>query len=381
MGVMAGTPRRLSVVRALRIVTLALVLALALGAAVARATAPSITHTISGAVGSNGWYVGPVTVHWSVSADSSDSSGCGAAVLIPDDTTGTTRTCSATGTDGSTASSTTPVIRIDQTPPVLSAVVPARAPDHDGWYTSPVGLSWSGTDATSGIDTCTALTYSGPDAAPAPLSGTCRDRAGNTSAPLAFSLLFDATPPARPRVSALAGGASVALAWEPSADTSSVTVTRSSGAAGARAKTVYAGTATSFRDSGLRNGVRYAYTVTAVDAAGNAAVQSVAARPASFLARPLLGAVLSPSKPPMLRWKAVRRARYYNVQIFRGKHQVLSAWPTRSALQLKSSWRYRNLRRHLAPGVYRWYVWPGYGPRRRHAYGKLLGRSEFTIPG
>jgi len=199
-----GTPRSLTA-RALWIMGLALALALALSPAVARAAAPSISYTLSGAVGSNGWYVGPVTVHWSVSADSTDSSGCGAAVLIPDDTTGTTRTCSATGNDGSTASSKTPVIRIDQTPPVLSAVVPARAADHDGWYTSPVALSWSGTDATSGIDTCTALTYGGPDAAPVPLSGTCRDRAGNTSAPLAVSLQYDATPPAPPRLSATAG--------------------------------------------------------------------------------------------------------------------------------------------------------------------------------
>jgi hypothetical protein len=346
--------------------------------AIARATAPSITQSLSGTLGSNGWYVGPVTVHWSVSGNPATSSGCEAAVLIPDDTTGTTRTCSVSGDEG-TASATTPVIRIDHTPPVASALVPARAPDHDGWYTSPVGMGWSGTDATSGIDACTALTYGGPDAAPVPLSGTCRDRAGNTSAPLASSLQFDTTPPAPARVSATAGDASIALAWEPSADTRSVTVTRSPGVAGAPASTVYEGTATTVRDGGLRNGVPYTYTVSAADAAGNSAVQSVAASPASFLARPALGALLSTSKPPLLRWKALPPARYYNVQVYRGRHLILNAWPTRPALQLRSSWRYRNRLRHLDPGAYRWYVWPGYGAPRRHHYGKLLGRSEFTI--
>jgi hypothetical protein len=142
---------------------------------------------------------------------------------------------------------------------------------------------------------------------------------------------------------------------------------------------VYEGAATTVRDGGLRNGVRYTYTVTAADAAGNAAVQSVTARPASFLARPALGALLSTSEPPVLRWKAVSPARYYNVQVYREGHLVLSAWPTRSALHLRSSWRYGNRRRHLDPGLYRWYVWPGYGPRSRRHYGKLLGRSEFTI--
>jgi hypothetical protein len=347
--------------------------------AVARATSPSITQTISGTLGSNGWYVSPVTVHWSVSGASGSSSGCEAAVPIPGDTTGTTRTCSVSGDEGS-ASATTPVIRIDQTPPVASAVTAARAPDHDGWYTSPVGVGWSGTDATSGIDACTALTYGGPDAAPAPLSGTCRDRAGNTSAPLAYGLQFDATPPAPARVSATAGDGSIALAWEPSADTRSVTVTRSSGAAGAPATTVYEGAATAVRDVGLRDGVRYTYTVTAADAAGNvAAVQSVDARPASFLARPALGALSSGSSPPVLRWKAVTGARYYNVQVYRGPHLVLTAWPTRSALHLRGSWRYRNRLRHLDPGLYRLYVWPGYGARHLHRYGKLLGRTEFTI--
>jgi hypothetical protein len=363
-------------VRALRIVTLAL--AIAMVPAVARATPPAITQSISGTPGSNGWYVSAVTVRWSASGTFNTSTGCEAAVLIADDTTGTTRTCSVSGPEG-TASATTPVIRIDKTPPVASAVATARAPDHDGWYTSPVGVGWSGTDATSGIDACTALTYGGPDAASAPLSGTCRDRAGNTSAPLGSSLQFDAAPPTLANVSAAAGDTSAALAWEPSADTRSVTVSRSPGVAGAPASILYEGTATTFRDGGLRNGVRYTYTVSAVDAAGNAAAQSVAAMPASLLAGPPPGAVLSRSKPPVLRWKAMTRARYYNVQLYRGRHKVLSAWPTRSALHLRSSWRYRNRRRHLDPGLYRWYVWPGYGTRRAHRYGKLMGQRSFTI--
>ena len=48
----------------------------------------------------------------------------------------------------------------------------------------------------SGLGTCSpAATYSGPDSATASVSGTCTDRAGNTSAPLALGLKYDSTPP------------------------------------------------------------------------------------------------------------------------------------------------------------------------------------------
>ena len=100
--------------------------------------------------------------------------------------------------------------------------------------------------------------------------------------------------------------------------------------------------------------------------------------PAGTLLAPAPGAKVS--KPPLLRWKSIKGARYYNVQLFRGKHKLLSSWPTKAHLQLRSSWTYRGRRHRLAAGRYRWYVWPGYGPRNRRHYGKLLGRRTFTMP-
>jgi hypothetical protein len=29
--------------------------------------------------------------------------------------------------------------------------------------------------------------------------------------------------------------------------------------------------------------------------------------------------------------------------------------------------------------VYRWYVWPGFGPRSANRYGKLLGTRKFVV--
>jgi hypothetical protein len=75
----------------------------------------------------------------------------------------------------------------------------------------------------------------------------------------------------------------------------------------------------------------------------------------------------------------VRRARYYNLQLFKGRKKILSTWPKRSVLQLKASWRYNRHRHRLTSGLYRWYVWPGYGPMSRHRYGQLVGSSTFRF--
>ena len=65
----------------------------------------------------------------------------------------------------------------------------------DGWYNRAVGLTFAGSDLTSGIDSCTSTTYGGPDSATASVAGTCVDKAGNVSAPLSYGLKYDATAP------------------------------------------------------------------------------------------------------------------------------------------------------------------------------------------
>ena len=66
-------------------------------------------------------------------------------------------------------------------------------------------------------------------------------------------------------------------------------------------------------------------------------------------------------------------ARYYNVQLFRGKTKILSAWPIKPTLTLQTHWTYAKAKYRLAPGVYHWYVWPGFGPRPDAKYGAMLG--------
>ncbi len=81
----------------------------------------------------------------------------------------------------------------------------------------------------------------------------------------------------------------------------------------------------------------------------------------------------------MLRWTAVRGARYYNVQLFRGGRKILSTWPRSPQLQLKEKWWFRGRRYKLVDGRYKWYAWPGEGPRSANRYGKRIGGRSFVL--
>jgi hypothetical protein len=139
---------------------------------------------------------------------------------------------------------------------------------------------------------------------------------------------------------------------------------------------VYSGSSTSFTDRRLKNGVRYRYELTAFDAAGNAATSGLAARPTGPLVSPRAGAIVS--APPRLAWLRDERATYYNVQLWR-EGRIFSAWPKGTSLRLRRTWTYGGRQYRLERGRYRWYVWPGYGPRGQKKFGRLLGSSSFVV--
>jgi hypothetical protein len=339
-------------------------------------TVGTVTPVIYGTQGANGWYVTNVTVNWViVPLGYLSTQGCDARTIATD-TLNTDLTCTAWWSDGS-ASSTIHIHR-DATAPTISAV-PARPPDANGWYNHPLTIAFSGSDATSGLDTCSQAAYAGPDSAATSVSGTCRDRAGNVAS-ATFPLKYDTTPPALGALSVKPGNRTADLRWKAPEDATSVELVRAPGLKGAAESVVFRGTGLSkdYTDRGLRPGRNYVYRLTASDAAGNQASKTL-----QYLAR---GALLFPApgqhvtKPPLLVWAAKRGASYYNVILVRGR-RVFSAWPVRARLQLSRAWTYRGRRYKLRPGTYSWFVWPGHGPLAAGRYGKLLGGSTFTFGG
>ena len=352
--------------------------ALLLPAATAPANPPVITAKLFGTAGQNGWFTSDVTVNWEILPPGYTSSGCD-AITVDTESKGTPVTCHAHNADGDSQS--TAVVRIDKTPPQSLTAAPERPADRSDWYVKPLTIAYSGTDPISGLSSCTPRTYAGPDSGTATASGTCRDVAGNVSVPFAFSFRYDATPPAAAALTSQPGNADATLSWTPSPDTTRVQLTRSPGVGGAPTTVMYTGGERSFSDFKLTNGVDYRYTLTAFDDAGNASDASTVVTPQ---APPILKLTSKTtnrrlSNPPQLRWRAIRGAGYYNVQIFRGKRKILSAWPRKARMGVRSSWLYRGKRERLIAGHYTWYVWPGYGNVGARRYGHMIGRNRFVI--
>ncbi|MGZ4244733.1 MAG: hypothetical protein ACXVSE_10620, partial [Solirubrobacteraceae bacterium] len=271
-------------------------------------------------------------------------------------------------------------LNVESSTPSATAI-PDRPPDANGWYNHPVSVRFQGGSAISGfaVGACTPTqTYGGPATAGTSIAGSCVDNAGKTAS-ASFPFRYDATPPALAATSQPADG-SVDLSWQASAGPAPlqwVQVARAPGVAAAAADVLYQGGGTSYQDNRVRNGTRYTYTVTAMDAAGNMSQQTVTATPGARLLAPAAGARLS--APPALAWTAIPRAAYYNVQLFKGRHKIMSAWPTRPGLRLKRTWRFGAHRHRLARGRYRWYVWPGFGARKAAHYGRVIGMATFTM--
>ena len=331
----------------------------------------------------NGWYNRPVGIGFSGSDQTSGIAACTNTTYGGPDSAAASVTGTCTDNAGNASSGFPYGLNYHATAPLITGATPERAPNGGGWFNRPVRFDIQAADAVSGVADCPSLTYGGPDSPTASFAASCRDFAGNSSS-RSFALKYDATPPAVADLAATAGDRNVALSWRISADAESVQVTRTPGITGASPSIVFRGPGTRFVDSHVKNGVRYTYEVRVQDAAGNAASDTVAAvavggRRGRRLLAPARAAVVRFGHPPLLEWTPVRGARYYNVQLLRKGRKILSAWPRLPRYQLKQRWTYRGELRHLAPGKYRWLVWPGFGPRSRADYGRRIGASMFQV--
>lgn len=144
------------------------------------ASTPTVTPTITGTLGTNGWYISNnTTLAWIVTGvPAPGTSGCG-AVFVPQ-TTGTTYTCSATNASGSASNSAT--IKVDSVPPQVTIKSPRKGKAYA--LNEVVRASYTCLDATSGIASCSGTVRDDakiPTATPGTFTFTVAstDKAGN----------------------------------------------------------------------------------------------------------------------------------------------------------------------------------------------------------
>ena len=234
-----------------------------------------------------------------------------------------------------------------------------------------------------GYDPCgSPVSYHGLSDGPHAFNVRPRDGVGNVGNPAAYGWRIDATPPETTVSSAPKSGATTTTAtFAFTANEPSAFECRLDGAAFA-----LCGSPKAY--GGLTTG-EHRFEVRAIDAAGNVdatpalyvwtikAATPTTPKTTSALLAPRSGARVT--RPPLLVWRKVAGAGYYNVQVYRGKLKVFSGWPTKARLRLRARWSFLGRKRSLAAGRYRWYVWPGYGRPSARNYGSLLGQSTFTV--
>ncbi|HEY2601911.1 MAG TPA: hypothetical protein VGI67_10165, partial [Thermoleophilaceae bacterium] len=214
------------------------------GAAHANTVTPSCTSSSLAPINCAAWHAGPVTLRWdwSPAGETGFDAGCATQTFTRDTPPGgTSVSCAVTwGADTVTHAAT---VFVDNFPPLVNSVTPARPPDHDGWYNHPVAFSFNGSDATSGIAACDTVTYAGPDGPQASVVGGCIDLAGNHGF-AGFPLAYDGTPPGAAQVTKAPGNGTIRLSWVLPSDAAGVRVVRLATQGTAARKTIYQGSAT-----------------------------------------------------------------------------------------------------------------------------------------
>jgi hypothetical protein len=313
---------------------------------------------------------------------------------------GTAVNCTASDSHGNTSSASFTVTVVDTTKPSL--IVPQ---DRAVYADTPLGIGpqgygvppfLNGASATDTVDPHPVITTDAPEfftVGVHTVTFSAVDASGNGISKTAVLSVLPmppaGTPPlpipapraAPPNVNDLkaeAGDHRVRLSWQIPPGVDHVVISRSL-SLGGDVQVVYTGSAESFLDRAVVNTLEYRYVVVSVgkDGLASAGVAATAQPRPTLLKAPKDGARLR--KAPKLTWVANSEANYYNVQLFRGEKKILSIWPLKPALTLKNKWKYQGHTYKLSRGVYRWYVWPGFGARKAVDYGEMLGFSTFQI--
>jgi hypothetical protein len=222
-------------------------------------TPPVISPTLSPLANSFGWNNSSVTVTFACSDALSGVAACAAPVLLSGEGTGQIASGSATDMAGNSASATA-TVNIDETAPTVTVAI-APAPNAAGWNNSNVTVSFTCSDAGSGIATCPPLQTVTTEGANQNITATATDKAGNTASAAAV-VNIDRTPPSiTPVISPVPNAAG----WNNTNVTISFTCTDAGSGVAVCPAPIQVST----------EGANQIFTATAVDIAGNSTPVSV----------------------------------------------------------------------------------------------------------
>ena len=222
--------------------------------------APTVTHTLNPSPNADEWNNSDVTVHFDAKDDDTGSGVDTATVtkdqVITAETAGLLVSGEASDLAGNVGTDTV-TVKLDRTPPTVSAAITAGTLGSNGWYTGPVTVTFSCSDALSKVAVCPdpiTLTANGADQS---ANGTARDFAGNQAAAGVSGIKIDAEKPAI-TLHGVSNGGSYTLGAVPAA-----TCTATDSFSGVQSCSVSV-------TGGLANGVgTFNYVATAKDNAGN----------------------------------------------------------------------------------------------------------------
>ena len=159
-------------------------------------TPPTATLAVTaGTLGLNGWYTTDVTISTTGTDSISNPVACTAAQPLTTDTTGTIFNGSCTNDAGFTTNAAPLTVKLDKTPPTATLAVTAGTAGANGWYTSAVTISTTGSDSISVPVTCTADQLQTAETTGAVFNGSCTNNAGLTGNAVPLTVKLDTTPP------------------------------------------------------------------------------------------------------------------------------------------------------------------------------------------
>ena len=158
----------------------------------------SVKAIVSPAANAAGWHRSDVSVTWQITDDSGTptTTGCTPTTLTTD-TGGTTLTCTALSSTGALTESASVTIKIDKTPPAVTAVRAASsAANSFGWNNTSVVAMFAATDILSGLDGAASADYVvSAEGTNQSRTHTFTDRAGNSATGTVAGIHIDKTPP------------------------------------------------------------------------------------------------------------------------------------------------------------------------------------------